>query len=866
MADASDPRPALSPSEYQPDKPLWRELSLYNGVSNRSRGWKTKKPEKFAEMQTPQKPGTVRWDGASMSSNDWDNLKRDPELWYRDGNCYIHLYGQGQSRRGPAFKVPFSGFLETACYPFIDRFMARDVIMPTGCAQENGDPARQSRIELFIPAPPRSDKHQSYKYHLATRNFVAYVFRRSMVGENLGAALITLMHSMHQFRLRDVDNVQDLMGYLDEEGYLNLRSNPAHAIAILHLSEVFRLRGLYINAFAHCCGMSDQLPTVPEYQLLSPVTRKLIRCARVEMNLRLGQSANLVGNFLQYELAEAHLSLYPGARSHLEEFRSLLHNFYAAKFGSYPPPSVDSRTTVFEAGIFRTMRTDFDALFQYLVDESVDNTQNSLSLAEGGVCTWQSIQSLDLRHEFKTLFHPLPLLPKVSLENMEKVAWLEKRARTNQRQQEIIRSALLKATNQKPELLKNGLVRVYRQFEEKLVHPSTKAGKFENLGPIDSRKVRWILIYAVYQALRQATEIPPEVLDAARAPYHLCISTVDLPPWDEERPVHDLVRRQTIHIAHSTSPSATGWDSAGSSPYQCNFEIKPDIDYFAITHRDRTADEARDKGPRLRRAASWKGSLSRSLSRSLTTRRPSTKLTKPQNRTTQSPWNRHYHEVVVQGYGNGTSDIKDALTGAPPPKVRATIAEEDPASTSPSRSSSISDLRKSEDGSIAKTSETSVSESQAENSPFLQSSHNGSRKSAQSRHSNNKRETPPHRPGSSFGAFRRKRQGEVTSKSSCGLLGRRSKSIDGTSRKFMEPAPGDVHKVNSVTPHIEMPAPKIPTWNHIKVMEDKATNWMANDIQPAWEQYTDLGGLTELRPRGPHRPPPRCRPTPMVRL
>lgn len=76
MADASDPRPALSPSEYQPDKPLWRELSLYNGVSNRSRGWKTKKPEKFAEMQTPQKPGTVRWDGASMPSNDWDNLKR----------------------------------------------------------------------------------------------------------------------------------------------------------------------------------------------------------------------------------------------------------------------------------------------------------------------------------------------------------------------------------------------------------------------------------------------------------------------------------------------------------------------------------------------------------------------------------------------------------------------------------------------------------------------------------------------------------------------------------------------------------------------------------------------------------------------
>ncbi|KAI0851059.1 hypothetical protein F5Y00DRAFT_25727 [Daldinia vernicosa] len=868
MADAIDLHPALNPSIYQSHKPLSRELSLYNGVSNRSRGWKTKKPDKFVEMQTPQKPGTVRWDGASMSSHGWDNLKRDPELWYRDGNCYIHLYDQGQTRRGPAFKVPFSGFLEAACYPFIDRFLARDVIIPTGCAQENGDPARQSRIELFIPAPPRSDKHQSYKYHLATRNFVAYVFRRSMVGENLGAALITLMHSMHQFRSKDVDNVQDLMSYLDEEGYLNLRSNPAHAIAILHLSEVFRLRGPYTNAFAHCCGMIDQLPTVPEYQLLSPVTRKLIRCAQIEMNLRLGQSASLVGNFLRYELAEAHLSLYPGARSHLEEFRSLLHNFYAAKFGSYPPPSVDSRTTIFEADIFRIMRTDFEALYQYLVDENIDNTQNNPFLAEGGVCTWQSIQSFDLRHEFKTLPHPLPLLPRVPLENMKKIAWLEKRVKATQRQQEMTRSALSKATNQKAELLKNGLVRVYCQFEEGLLHPPTKGGKLENLGPIDSRKVRWILIYAVYQALRQATEIPPEVRDAAKAPYHLCISTVDLPPWDEDQPVHDLVRRQTIHIARSTSPSpsTTGWDSARSSPRQCNFEIKPDIDYFAITHRDRTTDEARGRDPQLRRAASWKGSLSRSLSRSLTTRRSSTKLTKSQNRTTQSSWNRQHREIVVQGYGNETNDIKDALTGTLPPKVYVTVAEEDLASASPSRNSSTSDLWRSEDGSIAKTSETYVYESQEETSPFLQSSHHGSRNSAQSRHGNSKRETPPHRPGSSFATFRRRRQGEATSMSSCGLLRRRSKSIDGTSRKFLEPVPRDIQKVNNVTSHIEMPAPKTPTWNHIKIMEAKATNWMANDIQPAWEQYTDLGGLTELRPRGPHRPPPRYRPIPMVRL
>lgn len=98
-----------------------------------------------------------------------------------------------------------------------------------------------------------------------------------MVGENLGGALITLMHSMHEFRSKHADNVQDLMDYLDEEGYLNLRNHPIHALAVLHLAETFQLRDMYIDAFAHCCGMSDQLFTVPEYQV-SGVPTRLIKC------------------------------------------------------------------------------------------------------------------------------------------------------------------------------------------------------------------------------------------------------------------------------------------------------------------------------------------------------------------------------------------------------------------------------------------------------------------------------------------------------------------------------------------------------------------------------------------------------------
>ncbi|KAI1417685.1 hypothetical protein F5Y13DRAFT_201249 [Hypoxylon sp. FL1857] len=860
MADVnSRPRPISIHSMQQTDGSLTRELSLYNGISNRSRGWKTKKSDKIVEARPSRMSSVRRWDGASMSSSTWDNLKRDPELWYRDGNCYIHLYGQGQSRRGPAFKVPFSGLLQANCHPFIDRFMGRNLKTSTACAQDDSsNPVRRSRIELFIPAPPRSDKHQSYKYHLATRNFIAYVFRRSVVGETLGNSLITLMHSMHEFRTEDVDNVEDLMSYLDEEGYLNFKSYPTHALAVLHLAEVFQLRDLYVNAFAHCCGMSDQLSNSPEYQLVSPGTRKLIRCARVEMNLRLGQSANMVGTFLEYELSEAHLGLYAGARAHLERFRTLLQDFYAAKFGSYPPPSVNYQTRIFEVDVFREMKDDFEALFYYLADETFDTTQDSPFLAEGGICTWQSIKSFDTRYEFKTLFHPLPLLPKVSQENTKRMSWLGAPMKSDRKRKDNTHVALLAATNQKVDLLKNGLVRVYRQFEEDLVYLPTKADKLENLGPMDSRKVRWILIYATYQALRQATEVPPEVRDATDAPYHLCISTADLPPWDEERPVCSLVRSQTDHIARNSPLSTLNRGSIRSpAPRQLSLEIKPDIDYFALNHRRSSSSEAKEGSSRLRRATSWRGSLTSNLSRSLSTRRSAAKLTKPHpGKITQPIRQAQYHEIVVQGYGNGTNDINASLVDIPPLKSRTVIAEEAPVLTSPSHYSSNSDLGISEEGSVTKTSDTSVYESLAEASACLC----GNRRSSSGCTRNGK--SCAGQPGFSCTGIRRKLQEETTFEVSCGLIKRRSRGSDSDSQRSMEPAPLNIRKVSSVAPHIEMPAPKAPTsWDYVKaVMEVKASSWMTSDVHPEWEQYTDLGGLTDFSSGVPGLLPPKVRP------
>ena len=157
------------------------------------------------------------------------------------------------------------------CHPLIDRFMDRGVPeVPTQPSDQTDYWSRRNllgRVDLYIPAPPGRDRHQALLYHLATRNFFAFLCRRSVVGETLGAALVGLMTSMDEFRTPEVDNEHELEDYMDEEGYLDMRNQPVQALAIMHLAEAFRLRELYIDAFAHCVGMSDRLFSIPDYQV-----------------------------------------------------------------------------------------------------------------------------------------------------------------------------------------------------------------------------------------------------------------------------------------------------------------------------------------------------------------------------------------------------------------------------------------------------------------------------------------------------------------------------------------------------------------------------------------------------------------------
>lgn len=137
-------------------------------------------------------------------------------------------------------------------------------------------------VELFIPAPESPVKDYAYHYHLTTRNLFAFVFQKPIVGEYLGSALIALSHTLDRFRVRGIDNIKDTIAYIDKQGYSELHGQPLYALAMLRLAEALQLRDLYINSFAHCCGMGDQVFLVPESQVsrshIDALLCRLLRC------------------------------------------------------------------------------------------------------------------------------------------------------------------------------------------------------------------------------------------------------------------------------------------------------------------------------------------------------------------------------------------------------------------------------------------------------------------------------------------------------------------------------------------------------------------------------------------------------------
>ncbi|KAG5943603.1 hypothetical protein E4U59_000242 [Claviceps monticola] len=536
-----------------------------------------------------------RWDGTKRISTSWDGLQEDSELRIRNGNCFIYLHSYETVHGGPdaemaaSFILPFSLLLAHKCYALIERFL---VSRATGDSTSrhrrspgdfrklhHSDP--KQRVELFMPTPRGATARQCQRHQLSTRNFFAWVMGRSLVGETLGEALVGLLESMYEYRSGgSADNVADLVRYLQVEGYLSLACQPDHALAVLRLAETFRLKTLYLEALSHCVAMEDLISGRPDLQHVSLATRELMHASKNELDTRLKKTSHMLQNFLDHELSESQLGIPAGIRVHLELFRTFLLSFYSAKMGYYPPLD-------FDGCMYHAMARDFTALYNLLVDEGYSSDEAMPSVAVGGLCTLQLIQSFDARNGFEPMKHPLPRLPHRDEQSWSgnRIPWPSLRAKSRNNERHLDHVSLVRASNWRQESFENGLVKAYRKFEEECALFPRKLSRDERVSLVDGRKIRWILVYGVHQTLQYATQLPAGVpSDPATTQIIFLVKTTKV-PWEDGTLSGGIPRSQT-ELALSRLREQQQQSDTAIAAAKKRVEIKPDIDYFALTHKE----------------------------------------------------------------------------------------------------------------------------------------------------------------------------------------------------------------------------------------------------------------------------------------
>lgn len=254
----------------------------------------------------------------------------------------------------------------------------------------------------------------------------------------------------------------------------------------------------------------------------------------------------------------------------MERFRGFLHAFYSAKLGRYPPLPPPKSSGVFRKEAYHTMRFDFECLRDLLVDESDSGTATGkhATADKSGIDILQMILSYDMQWHYKTQKHPLPLLPDISGTTSTWRRMTRLRGDKLKPDERLLAHAsLVKAYNTtNPRIIHNDLVQAYRRFEEDLVMSPSRFDKKERLTLPDGRKLRWAIIYAICQVLRNVTEPPREVFDTDGIDYNIAISTEGLPPWKMDLSARPETPRRRSMFVENFSPEGAGAPSPMKSP------------------------------------------------------------------------------------------------------------------------------------------------------------------------------------------------------------------------------------------------------------------------------------------------------------
>ena len=503
----------------------------------------------------------------------------------------------GSSQRPPSLKVQFASVQLSRCSHLLENCIparkdhSSSPMSDSGYDSGASSSQQADTYDLFVPAPAALSREQAYAYHITTRNFFALLTNQALVGEKLGQSLVDLWKRTKAW-LPEEDATARLLSYCDQQGYLSLADNVAHATAILNFSEKAQIQELWTNAFAHCVGMHERLDLSPDYRELNSITKALVTRASLEMDLHMSRVTRALGSFLEEELSANRLGLTKPARNHLDAFRYFLQTFYMEQLGYFPPSSSEP----YNKRTWNDMCDDFQSLYDLLADTTSDRSMQNDSNANGGICCLQNTQAFDSRHGYDPLPHPSPLLPlytptKRSIDAQRTLRSLRLgRSASGSVVKLPPRNALADATNAiTNDAAARPIVLEYQRFER--LKPDEKVTVQE------ARQVRWLLIYAALQMLKSITKAPNGVKDTELASYPLCVLTTGTPEWHND----EIGINTPMH-----SPSGSVPDLQLTTPLPMPLgenDIRPESEGHISIHPDCEADNATDYFSNSRRSS-----------------------------------------------------------------------------------------------------------------------------------------------------------------------------------------------------------------------------------------------------------------------
>ncbi|KAI9846647.1 MAG: hypothetical protein M1838_001203 [Thelocarpon superellum] len=409
--------------------------------------------------------------------------------------------------------------------------------------------------ELYFPAPAEATKMDILRHHLTTRNVLALLLNKSLVGLNFYQALVDLHERLVSYMEPDVDSASLVIDYLATNYLDDVRNDPGAAAGLLAWSEEPSVRWDegWREAFVHCVGMYPHLVDRPEFRDVSLVSRSLLENSHLELQIRVQKAEEVLATFNFQQIWPTQSAQPPPARSSFDRFQKFLKQFYESTYKTWPVKGArENGSGWLTRPLAMRLQRDFGALYDYFVDRDVVWNDEGRMVSKSKRATFRAdtddlpltsfFTSFDQRHHFPRIPHAYPLLPTsipVALSGKQSKSGALFSGLKKMRGDKETALAYAEASNVfllGSDVPSNDLVEAFLKFE--------KRDQIGEINPVDARKGRWILLYCVLQALANLSVDTPELWHKDDVSYFLNPRLKGTPPW----------RGQTESVFEEASP------------------------------------------------------------------------------------------------------------------------------------------------------------------------------------------------------------------------------------------------------------------------------------------------------------------------